>query len=142
MKAEPTEDVLKAHFSGGSIVGLFVLDDSGFCRLFVVDIDRHDEAGSPEANEKAAIAFFDRAVSMGFSAFLEDSNGRGGYKLWLIFKSPSRRAGSADISAGSSATGRIWDLNVSPKSSRSRTNSAPGVGEFRPAPRQASYAQT
>jgi len=88
VKAEPTEDVLKAHFSGGAIVGLFVLDDSGFCRLFVVDIDRHDEAGSPEANEKAAIAFFDRAVSMGFSAFLEDSNGRGGYKLWLIFKQP------------------------------------------------------
>jgi len=88
VKAELTEEVLKAHFSGGSIVGLFVLDDLGFCRLFVVDIDRHDEAGSPETNEKAAIAFFDRAVSMGFSAFLEDSNGRGGYKLWLIFKEP------------------------------------------------------
>ncbi len=85
-KSEPTEEVLRAHFSGGAVVGLHVLDGAGFCRLCLIDIDRHDENGSQEVNEKAAIALHDRAVSMGFSAFLEDSNGRGGYKLWLIFK--------------------------------------------------------
>jgi len=87
-KAEPTEDVLRAHFSGGSLVGLYVLDDGGFCRFAVVDIDRHDEKGSQELNEKASIVLHDRVVSTGFSTFLEDSNGRGGYKIWLIFKEP------------------------------------------------------
>lgn len=86
VKAEPTEDVLKAHFSGEAVIGLFVISVEGTCRVAVIDIDRHDERGSQESNERAAIAIYDRAVEMGFSAFLEDSNGRGGYKLWLIFK--------------------------------------------------------
>jgi len=85
-KAEPTTDVLEAHFSGGSVIGLFVLSEDGSCRVVVIDIDRHDEEGDAEANEKAAIALFDRAFGQGCSIFLEDSNGRGGYKLWLIFE--------------------------------------------------------
>jgi hypothetical protein len=88
MKAEPTEAVLKAHFSGQGVIGLFVLAEDGSCRVVVIDIDRHDEVGDAEVNEKAAITLFDRAIVQGCSAFLEDSNGRGGYKLWLIFKEP------------------------------------------------------
>jgi len=88
VKAEPTANVLKAHFSAGPLIGLLVLDEAGFCRLAVVDIDRHDDEGSRETNEGAAIALYDRAIGQGFSAYLEDSYGCGGYKLWLIFKVP------------------------------------------------------
>ncbi len=87
-KAEPTEDVLSAHFAGQSVIGLFVLAIDGSCRVVVIDIDRHGEEGDANANEKAAITLFDRAVGQGCSAFLEDSNGCGGYKLWLIFEEP------------------------------------------------------
>jgi hypothetical protein len=87
-KAEPTEDILKAHFYGEAVIGLFVIGIDGTCRLGVIDIDRHGGVGSPEVNERAAIALYDRVISMGFSAFLEDSDGRGSFKLWLIFKEP------------------------------------------------------
>ena len=88
VKAAPTEDILRNHFSVGPRIGLHVLDQAGFCRFAVVDIDRHDDKGFQEVNEKAAIALYNRVIGIGFSAFLEDSNGRGGYKLWLIFKEP------------------------------------------------------
>ncbi len=79
---------MEAHFFGGLVIGLFTTSDDALCRMLVIDIDRHDDEGSPEANERAAIAIYDRAKSQGCSAFLEDSNGRGGYKLWLIFNEP------------------------------------------------------
>lgn len=87
-KSEPTDAVLKAHFAGDAVVGLFTIGDDGHCRMAVVDIDRHDDEGSAEVNELAAITFYDRALKMGLSSFLEDSNGRGGFKLRLVFSEP------------------------------------------------------
>jgi|GEM_PF-1207881 len=87
-KSEPTDAVLRAHFAGDAVVGLFTIGDDGQCRMAVVDIDRHDDEGSAEANERAAITLYDRALKMGLSSILEDSNGRGGYKLRLVFSEP------------------------------------------------------
>ena len=64
-KAEPTEQILKAHFSGEEVVGLFTTDDQGFCRQAIIDIDRHGDDGSAQVNEQAAITIHDQAVKLG-----------------------------------------------------------------------------
>jgi len=80
--------VLKAHFLGECVVGVYLLHPDGTCRMGVVDIDRHDDRGSREANERAAIALHDRALGMGLSPILEDSDGKGSFKLWIAFGEP------------------------------------------------------
>lgn len=87
-KSEPTEAVLRGHFLGEGVIGLYVVGVDGTSRFAVVDFDRHGEQGDSDVNERAAIAAHDQAIGMGLSAFLEASNGRGGYKLWLIFREP------------------------------------------------------
>lgn len=85
-QAEPTISVLEAHFSGNRVIGLYTTNNEDLCRTLIVDIDRHGDEGSPEVNEQAAIVLYERAKALGFSPILEDSNGRGGYKLWVVFK--------------------------------------------------------
>jgi len=118
-KAEPTEAILEAHFSGDMVIGLFTTDDEGFCRQADVDIDRHGDEGSAEVNEKAAITIHDRAASLGCSVLLEDSNGRGGFKVRLIFREhvPARWVGrfARSLIQDWQALGLIEEPEVFPK---------------------------
>ena len=54
----------------------------------MVDIDRHSDADDPRANRRAARSWYGRAAGLGLNPLLLDSNGRGGYHLWLIFNRP------------------------------------------------------
>jgi hypothetical protein len=87
-KARLTTDILRRHFSGKAVLGLLTTDSEGRCRWAVIDIDRHGDEGSAVANEKAAIALYDRGTQLGCQCILEDSNGRGGFHLWLLFNGP------------------------------------------------------
>ena len=81
------------HFQGadvGHLIGLHVISADDTCKWISVDIDHHDEL-DPErhaANEKAAIELCKQIVQMDFRPLLIDSNGRGGYHIFVIFNAP------------------------------------------------------
>ena len=83
---------LAIHFAGGSIedvVGVHVTSWDEMCRWVVVDIDAHDGDGAdPEANFRFARHVRDRASAAKFAARLVDSNGKGGYHVWILLGAP------------------------------------------------------
>ena len=84
-----TFSILKRHFRGEIIVGLHTTSKEDTCRSVTIDIDRHrDQDADPIKNEQAAIALYERVVSLGGTPLLEDSNGSGGYHLSTIFQKP------------------------------------------------------
>jgi hypothetical protein len=88
LKRRLTVDLLAQHFAGTEVLGLHTTSVDSRCRWLVVDIDRHDPGDSPEANRQAAITIYTKAIDAGCSAILEDSDGRGGFHLWILFSEP------------------------------------------------------
>lgn len=80
-----TRDILEAHLKGNLVCGSYTTDPATqSCRFAVVDVDAHD-GEDPEANfefSKAVVLTFEQA---GARATLEDSNGAGGYHVWIVF---------------------------------------------------------
>ncbi|MBK8464776.1 MAG: hypothetical protein IPL32_03015 [Chloracidobacterium sp.] len=83
---------LVRHFSGKSaahLIGLFSISDHATCKWFSVDVDLHDEtvpnAGEiAEANFAAALEWAEKLRSQGMDPLLLDSNGVGGYHVWVL----------------------------------------------------------
>jgi hypothetical protein len=85
-----TYDRLVAHFIGadqGDLVGLHVASPAETCKFVVVDFDAHSGGDNTEANLKMALAVYTEARALGLDALLFDSNGSGGFHLWIIFRS-------------------------------------------------------
>jgi hypothetical protein len=81
-----THELLEDHFRGSGLIGLHS-KGKGSARWLAVDIDNHGEA-DPEANLELALSLYDRAKARGFHPILEDSDGQGGYHLWLVLDKP------------------------------------------------------
>ena len=117
-----TDEVLAAHFQGSRVIGLLTTDNQNHSRFAVIDIDRHNDDSFKEANEKAAIVLHEHTVRLGCSVLLEDSNGRGGYKLWLLFKdgAPARwlRRFAADLVQDWKELGLAAPPEIFPKQDR------------------------
>lgn len=87
-----TLGTLNWHFRGGTdgdVVGILLIrrDSFGRCwsRCCVVDIDRHDDSVDPAVTRAYALVLYERAKGLGLGPLLIDSNGDGGYHLWLLF---------------------------------------------------------
>jgi P4 family phage/plasmid primase-like protien len=87
-----TTKKLARHFKGADatdVVGVYSTapDPGGACwSLWVgADLDHHGEGPAPETTWKAAIACYGILTGLGFRPILEDSNGRGGYHVWVLF---------------------------------------------------------
>ncbi|MFN0279330.1 MAG: TOTE conflict system archaeo-eukaryotic primase domain-containing protein [Pyrinomonadaceae bacterium] len=84
---------LHRHFQAKSVahlIGLFSISDHSTCKWFAVDVDLHDElvpnAGEiAEANFAAALEWAEKLRSQGMDPLLLDSNGVGGYHVWILF---------------------------------------------------------
>ncbi len=77
--ADGTDDVCGVHVTGPD-------ETSRWC---VVDIDAHaGDDSDPAANFRFALHVLERARAIGLSALLFDSNGAGGYHIWLLFDRP------------------------------------------------------
>jgi hypothetical protein len=85
---------LEKHFKakdGGGVLGLHSTSSDGSSRWFAIDIDLHDDEDlsvTREGNFVAARAWHQRLQEMGFDPLLFDSNGKGGFHLWVIFRQP------------------------------------------------------
>ncbi len=87
-----TLNKLHRHFSGKSpahLIGLHSISDHSTSKWFAIDVDLHDETlpGSDEiaeANFDAAHEWAERLREQGIDAMLMDSNGVGGYHVWVL----------------------------------------------------------
>jgi hypothetical protein len=91
MHAALSPGALVRHFMGrdqGALVGLHVVSSAETCRWIVVDLDAHGDGDDPEANWRMARAVHDAARAAGLDALLLDSDGKGGYHLWVVLARP------------------------------------------------------
>ncbi len=85
---------LEKHYKtrdGGGVLGIHSTASDGSSRWLGIDIDLHDEDNlsvTPEGNFVAAHGWWKDLVDKGFDPLLMDSNGRGGYHIWVIFEHP------------------------------------------------------
>lgn len=83
---------LQRHFAGRSpahLIGLHSISDVQTAKWFAIDVDLHDENVAnadeiAEANLDACLTWAERLRSMGMDPILFDSNGVGGYHLWVL----------------------------------------------------------
>lgn len=83
---------LERHFAGKApnhLIGLFSISDHSTCKWFAVDIDLHDESVANadeivEANRAALFAWANKLRAQGMDPMVMDSNGVGGYHLWVL----------------------------------------------------------
>ena len=90
-KGALTVEVLARHFHGfdpAHLIGLHSTGGGGTCRWGAFDIDRHDEATSPEHTLRTAYALYEVLREQYFTPLLTESNGQGGYHLRVLFAEP------------------------------------------------------
>jgi P4 family phage/plasmid primase-like protien len=84
-RAKDTKDVIGLHTTVWIPVSGAPRGGVSACRLMCIDIDHHGDGPAPEGNLRAALAWYAILVGLGFRPLLIDSNGRGGYRLYVIF---------------------------------------------------------
>ncbi len=87
-KGKLTLPLLARHFRGyrhANLIGLHSTSPQNTSRWGALDIDWHGPTSTaPEINQRAALAWHDRLVRDGWHPLLLDSNGKGGFHLWLL----------------------------------------------------------
>ncbi len=91
-----TLEKLTRHYRAlqvGHVIGLHAASAENTSRWIAVDVDLHDPGAEDAAeiasrNYSAAIAWWHKLRGMGLDPLLFDSNGAGGYHLWVIFDQP------------------------------------------------------
>lgn len=86
---------LEKHFKAtdGGVLGIHSAGTDGSSRWFAIDIDLHDEQDlsvTPEGNFVAAREWYTGLQELGFDPLLLDSNGRGGFHIWVVFAEPMK----------------------------------------------------
>jgi len=79
--------VLEGHFCGlpGQIIGLHTVSPNNACLWFSFDFDNHNHDPEVAArNLQQAMLLVEHLRDYGFTAILEDSNGDGGYHVWVL----------------------------------------------------------
>lgn len=82
---------LQLHFHGASteaVVGVYSYGPDKVGKWLCIDIDNHDDTGDPLGNENYAVKVYRRAADLGLCCLLYESNGRGGFHLWVLFADP------------------------------------------------------
>lgn len=87
-----THNKLRRHFAGhkpNDLIGLHSISDHSTCKWFAVDVDLHNEAVTDAeeiaaANFTAALTWSARLRDQGMDPLLIDSNGVGGYHVWVL----------------------------------------------------------
>ncbi len=88
-----TRHFASRHFRKPQIIGLHAKSGATTSRWFGIDIDCHDtEATDAEdlgrRNLNACVNWYQKLQGMGLDPLLFDSNGAGGYHLWVMFSDP------------------------------------------------------
>jgi len=118
-----TLNKLNRHFSGKSpahLIGLHSISDHATCKWFAIDVDLHDP-GMPNADEvaaanfEAALDWAERLRDMGMDPMLFDSNGAGGYHVWVLLDKEYKLADVYDFVDGIRSDWKERDLERKPE---------------------------
>jgi len=88
-------EVCRGHFAcpgDGRTIGLHTTATDNTSRWFAIDVDRHEndsEGVDPESNFRAAMAWCRKLRPAGLEPLLEDSNGNGGFHIWVLLNRPA-----------------------------------------------------
>jgi hypothetical protein len=114
-----TDAVLVRHFQArrpDDVVGLHTTGPANTSLWGALDIDYHGPGStSPEANLQAALTWHDRLGRDGFRPLLLDSNGGGGFHLWIILNRPIRTPRLFHFLRGLAADHAQYGLPVRPE---------------------------
>ena len=81
--------LLERHFAQDTAqIGLYTTSIDDQCRWLAIDIDCHDgdDSGVGSNNQRFALYLYQKLVDLGFQPLLIDSNGRGGFHLFVLFQ--------------------------------------------------------
>lgn len=90
---DPTR--LAQHFRScgpADVVGLHTTAPGDTSRWLAFDIDAHNEVDNPISNRDLANVIVAELAHRGYRSLLEDSNGRGGFHIWVIYDGPASTA--------------------------------------------------
>lgn len=79
---------LTRHFRASDrseVVGSYAYGADKFGKWANIDIDNHDDEADPLANERFAVHVARKATAIGLCVLLYESNGKGGFHLWVLF---------------------------------------------------------
>jgi len=85
-------DALYAHFRGERTIGFHSTTPGNLCRWVAFDIDAHgpdDDADESCLNHAKALLVYHRLESRGYTPYIFDSNGRGGFHIWAMLHEPT-----------------------------------------------------
>ncbi len=115
-KDKVTLDKLTRHFASRKmrkpqLIGLHAKSKTSTSLWFGIDIDNHavDASSSDDLarrNLNAAVGWYHKLQQSGYDSLLFDSNGAGGYHLWVLFNEP---APTRDVYAFAMATTADWE---------------------------------
>ncbi|HKX46183.1 MAG TPA: primase C-terminal domain-containing protein [Planctomycetota bacterium] len=84
-----TAEVVERHEAGEALVGLHAIGTGSTCRWVAWDFDNHSEDPAVAArNLKAAEELCEALRQNGAEPILEDSDGQGGYHVWVVLSEP------------------------------------------------------
>jgi hypothetical protein len=88
-----TTSSLEKHFKAtdGGVLGIHSVGSDWSSRWFAIDIDLHDDTDlsvTREGNFVAAREWYEMLQQQGLDPLLLDSNGRGGFHVWVVFDRP------------------------------------------------------
>ncbi|MEM7014875.1 MAG: hypothetical protein AAF585_25725, partial [Verrucomicrobiota bacterium] len=118
-----TLDKLTRHFGSlkrNHLIGLHSQSENESCRWFAIDIDLHDpEAFDAEdaarRNFAAASGWWEALQSRGYDPVLFDSNGGGGYHLWVLLAEPAPQKDVHGFAQEVTADWEARNLDVAPE---------------------------
>lgn len=95
-----TQEHVEKHFGTlkrNQLMGVHAQSADGMCRWFAIDLDLHDAEGFEAQdiaarNMAAATAWWEIMQMKGLDPLLYDSNGRGGYHIFVVLAEPTEMA--------------------------------------------------
>ena len=109
-----TLDKLTRHFGSNRrnhLIGLHAASPDEMCRWLAIDIDQHapdsiEAEDTARRNFAAARAWWGMLQGRGYDPILLDSNGQGGFHIWILFREP---APMADVHAFGQSIVTEWE---------------------------------
>ena len=112
--------ILRDHFRGEEVIGIMAASQAGTCRFVAFDIDAHD--GDHETARNYSQAICDVLNEYHIPFLDEDSDGRGGRHIWLVFDKPMEYCNVLQFAEGVlEEAGLPKDVEGFPKGSPSPT---------------------